>query len=1152
MRIDEMLSSLITDEQSINVIADYLGYSVGKNPNNPHSEWRMLFTDKIPNKDHAILALKVEPNLDIDMNTMDVRKLYKQVEQLGINFGGSFDAEIAGFVGNRRIVLFRLKNGNRDERLDLNTQTIDKLLYQDNFNMLKNNSISVTTDDFWGDYVIDGLKDVFKRELTNHFLQMVALYRKKLSELITAKFYKEELMPLVSDKAKAFIKMNSLTQLVEDQSYTSVLSNVVDTMILRQLMRRFIEAYYGKDDNRPFEVSGIALGVGKGTLDEAINEAVEVYGQLADESTIIKLNKRKNIIHEGIGYEVISLFDEEEYAATSKIKIKDSNKQKLIDLHEKATNQFQSVYGGDLFASSIGDVTTIIENLIVKNDPEMWAKFWVDTSSEKYSFRFEDVPPEALEKQYENSMSQNVQIKIENGKPVVFYGEDLQEQKNKGAYYTDEKFVQYMVRQTVEVEFQKRIAQVKEAIEIQDTKRIIENLDYLFDMRTADLTAGGGSFLRGVFRQLAEKHDALVGLNISDDIRAKYPMTRSGDEGILIWEEYILQHMIYGVDIDYKAILISSLSLMLSSLQHRPMGHELPTLIGNTLIHQNSLINSVPFFERKKIYANFKDEIKELLKFKRANSTKYDKYNQKLQLQLIKYAQEILSNETQFLHVEALEINLPEVFFNNDGTMKVNAGFDCIVGNPPWEIWKPNSDEFFSQYSDEYLPAKNKKAKTKIQNQIFEKFPHVRMKWEELENRIRLGSKYYREDLNYQFQSWKVEGRKTGSDINLYKISTERFSQLLKDDGTISILVPDNLMTDLGSTGLRHLIFDNYDLQEFLSFENIRGIFPLIHRSYKFAVLTFNKTVKATDSFKAFFYRTALDDLTINNTKMDYPISMVKESEPEKYSLFEPRNKVEFDLYKKIKMGFLTLRETKAFTLSNDFHRTNDTVLFSPIAEADIPLYEGKLINQFRLVGSPSEGVKLLDAARKTANDFRFFRIGIRAVARETDKRALIATLLPRNTAATNSLLMQRNITDENIDASIFTLGILNSYILDFVLRKLITINVNQTYLKQLPIPIIEDTPHSAEIIQIVKRLLMLNGDLYDELDILIYGSGFETLNYEQLVAELNGRVAIVFDLEREELINLLKTFESANHRISVQQEAQRIIEVYDRLKEGE
>ena len=131
-------------------------------------------------------------------------------------------------------------------------------------------------------------------------------------------------------------------------------------------------------------------------------------------------------------------------------------------------------------------------------------------------------------------------------------------------------------------------------------------------------------------------------------------------------------------------------------------------------------------------------------------------------------------------------------------------------------------------------------------------------------------------------------------------------------------------------------------------------------------------------------------------------------------------------------------------------------------------------------------------------------------------------------------------------------MGIINSYVLDFVLRKLITINVNQTYLKQLPIPRFEDTNYSKEIAQIVKYLLMLNGTMYDELDDLISGNEFELLNFEQLIAELNARVAIVFDLEREELINLLKTFETVNHRISVQQESQRIIEVYDLLKEGE
>lgn len=221
-------------------------------------------------------------------------------------------------------------------------------------------------------------------------------------------------------------------------------------------------------------------------------------------------------------------------------------------------------------------------------------------------------------------MSQNVQIKIEDGKPIVFYGEDLQEQKNKGAYYTDEKFVQYMVQQTVEVEFQNRIADVKEAIKDGKEAEIIKTLDYLFDMKIADLTAGGGSFLRGAFRQLAEKHDALVGLKVTDMVRGKYPMMQAGDEGSFAWEKYILHNMVYGVDIDYKAILISSLTLMLSSLQHRPVNQKLPELIGNTLIHQNSLMNSVPFYEREIIYTNYQKEIKALLKLKREQSPKYE------------------------------------------------------------------------------------------------------------------------------------------------------------------------------------------------------------------------------------------------------------------------------------------------------------------------------------------------------------------------------------------------------------------------------------------------------------------------------------------------------------------------------------------------
>ncbi|MFU1881370.1 hypothetical protein ACM6P1_14935, partial [Enterococcus faecium] len=76
------------------------------------------------------------------------------------------------------------------------------------------------------------------------------------------------------------------------------------------------------------------------------------------------------------------------------------------------------------------------------------------------------------------------------------------------------------------------------------------------------------------------------------------------------------------------------------------------------------------------------------------------------------------------------------------------------------------------------------------------------------------------------------------------------------------------------------------------------------------------------------------------------------------------------------------------------------------------------------------------------------------------------------------------------------------------------------------------------DLIQITKELLMLNDNGFEELDSLVLGTKFKGKNYNQLVAELNARIAIGFDLNRDELINLLRTFESANHKQAVQEEA--------------
>lgn len=1146
----ELMKNLKNDVYSFELLADYLGYSVGENPIEEFGEWKIFFTDKLEDNSKGVMAVKLEGDLTPSSKTIEIRRLFKQVEELKKTFTLDFDTQLVGFIGENRVVIFPTFGGNRDIRLDINPETADKSLYISNFNLLKNEYIQVEEDEFGFGNSIKIPDGVFTQQLSTHFLSVVSYYRKKLSELITATTLKNELKELVDFKARFYLDNNDLVNLVEDDTYTSVLSNVVDTIILRQLMRRFLEGYYGSD---AFNVSGIALGIGDGTLDGAIKKIVEAEAtiRVGDEDAFKKLNKKKRVIEPQNEITLFDFFDDDEVQATSQIKLETDTKTRLKEINNRATEQFRSVYDGDLFAGSVGLVADSIEAKLSQEYTEFWTKLWLDTNAQEYSFRFEDLPPNAIEKQYENSMSQNVQIRIEEGnKPVVYYGEDVVEQKNKGAYYTDERFVSYMVKRTVEVEFEKRFNAIKKSISASDIEQKIEQaVKYLLDMKVADLSSGGGSFLRGAFLLLASKHSLLTTLNLPSSIKEKYPFFRNDDESIYQWEKYILENMIYGVDIDYKAVIISSLTLTLSSIEHRPKEVKLPSLIGRNLIHQNSLINSVPYFKREEIYADYQKEIKELRRLKLLGSDKYQEKRQKLQSEMLKYLPEDIRLESAFLHIEAIEINLPEIFFDEEGALKKDAGFDVVIGNPPWEIWKPNSDEFFSQYDVNYLALKTAKKKKERQLELMEEFSRIKGKWDEEQNRIELGSNYFKDTLNYAYQVWKVEGRKTSSDINLYKLSVERFLQLLKAEQHLSLIVPDNLVTDLGATGLRHLIFDNYELEEFLSFENRKKIFPSVHSSYKFAVVTVKKALGKSDSFKAFFYQQELDSLNDENQKLTYQLSMVKDSEPEKYSLFEPRSQKEFNLYQKIKLKFPPLRVTEVIKLRRDFDKTNDSQLFMNVEDSDYPLYEGKMMHQFQLLGEPVEGVSESDVIRKTGGDYEHFRIAIRAIASSTNQRSLIATLLPQNSTAANSLLVQKDVTDSMIQEQLFTLGFLNSYPIDFVLRKLVNTNINQTYLKQLPIPKIQEVEQAENIIQIVKFLLLENGDLYSELDSLIPGDSFKDVSHDELVAELNARVMLAFDLTREEVLDMMKSFETANHKEYVEEETQRIINVYDRIK---
>lgn len=1148
-----LIQAMNGDQESIKILADYLDYKLGKNPVDPDGETRIFFTNKGDSQGAAAIVVLPLDSLTTKSTTVEVRKLYEKVidikdHKLSVE---SANIPVIGFVGKQRLIFFKATGGNRDTRLDLNPETTDKDLYIRNFSYLKNDSVTVENSLFGYGQEAKVSDAAFRRELSSGFLTMVSMYRKKLSEWITASDLKNELYDLVDDKAKFYIKQRDINSLAQNESYKSVLSTVVDTISLRQLMRRFLEGYYGADS---FNVSGIALGVGGGTLDEAIERAVTIARNMGEEKKIKKINREKAPIEQ---LDLFNLgFTDEELNATSRVEVKKGQDDYIADLSKKANDQFRLAYGGDLFAGSIGKVATRIDHELAKQNKVDWVKPYVDTKAGNYSFRFEDMPPEAIEKQYEDSMSQNVQITFnkEKNKPEVFFGDDEVEQKNKGAYYTDQRFVNYMVNQTVAPEFQKRFQTISKTVGTGKIEEIDRAIKHLLDLKIADFTCGGGSFLRGAFLKLADQFQLLNSLDYPEEIKNKYDFLNGSTDGQYQWEDYVLKHMIYGVDIDYKAVIIASLTLTLSTLQHKPKNTKLPQLIGRTLIHQNALIDAAPYYKRKEIFSKYKSEIARLRKLKTTNFDKFVKLYDELTEKIIPEVGPV-ANYADSLKIGCIELALPEVYFNEDGSLNVHGGMDIVIGNPPWETWKPNSDEFFSEYDSKYRGLPNKNAKKKLEASLEQRFPNLKAKWQSEQERIKAGSKYFRSADNFKFQAWRVNGRKTSADLNLYKVSLERFTQLAKPSASFSILVPDNFATDNGSTGLRHLVIDNYKLKEFLSFENNKGIFESVHRSYKFAVLTFTNKQASGETFKVFFYQHDLSSLNHDDVKMNYNKSFLKNMEPERYALVEARNQELLDIFAKIRLACAPLRDSGLIKFGRDFDRTNDADKFinkEAASPSDLPLYEGKYINQFQIMPDKLDyKISKIDAEKKLNNDIRHYRIAVRTVASSTNKRTLIATLLLPSTEATNSLLVQRAPEKMPVKEQLFILAMLNSYVMDFVLRQLVSININQIYLKQLPIPQMADIQDADEIALITKALLQENKGYYKDLDQTVPGQEYDGHSHNELIAELNARIMIDFGLTRSEVMSVMDTFKSRSHKKEVAEEEQRILNVYNKLVEG-
>jgi len=477
------------------------------------------------------------------------------------------------------------------------------------------------------------------------------------------------------------------------------------------------------------------------------------------------------------------------------------------------------------------------------------------------------------------------------------------------------------------------------------------------------------------------------------------------------------------------------------------------------------------------------------------------------------------------------------------------GGFDAILTNPPWEAFKPQAKEFFENHSE--LVTKKKmdiKAFEKEQARLL-RDADVRTAWIEYLSGFPHLSAWFRNAGQFSHQSTVVNGKKTGSDLNLYKLFTEQCFNLLRPAGYCGIIMPSGIYTDLGAKGLRELLYDQADWRTLFGLSNEKWIFEGVHHSQKFCITSFRKQGPSKSLVAAFrinpreaIHPDQLDSFLHDRTaQVDIPVDLIRRLSPESLSIIEFRSGTDKDIAERM-LRFPLLREdvanSFALRLTAEFHMTNDSALFqSAPAPGRLPLYQGKMIWQFEsdyaepkywidesagrrsILGRQSDDGQLLD--------YQQYRLVYRSIARTTDARTLIASVIPRSVFCGHSLNYAKSMRP--VDC-LYAVALLNSFVFEFGLRQRISTNLTIFFLMQMPAPRIERTdPRFIGIVDRAARLICTTPEfdgLASEVGLGDHRVGIhDTGERLKLRAELDGLIAHLYGLTEGEFTHILGTF---------------------------
>lgn len=764
-------------------------------------------------------------------------------------------------------------------------------------------------------------------------------------------------------------------------------------------------------------------------------------------------------------------------------------------------------------------------------------------------------------------------------------------QKGLGAFYTPEEITTYIARNTVHPYLLDRVKETTgnsfdsmgELLKTTDKKTLKTLYNELRDIKILDPAVGSGHFLVDSMQILQRIYESLR------------------DKGVHDWNSYqirdhIIKNNLYGVDILPGGVEICKLRMFLalaetftSILEIQPLPNiDFNFRVGNSLIgytdikkvNQENLALSGGVINKMSAVLGFiKRRYPEQLLLMRT-------LNEKLQKLEVLKPREMFDVRTKLVKLYTSEHDreratklrnlLDELTaaFNKElnrllygefrkrakkltlqdlGKDKLKAfhwamefsevfekgGFCVTLGNPPWDIVKPSEKEFFSQYDSRLTKyGVDKREARRIIDKLLED-EDIESEWNEHKRIIKVQADYFKTSNRYEHQSDIINGKRVGGDLNLYKLFLEQFYKLAKDIGYVGVVIPSGLYTDAGTKGLRKMVFDTAEVSGLYCFENRKGIFEGIHRSFKFIVLTFGRG-RPTKEFRAAFMQrksTILKDPDKVSVTIDW--ELIKKLSPTSYSVIEFKSERDVEIVKKLyKFPILgeSIEGTWDLSLTNEFHMTNDSPLFNTEPNG-LVLYEGKMIEQFtHTFDKPRYWVEEERGVAKVGNkDYKEYRLGFRDIASSTNRRSLITTILPKNVFCGNTLVLSRIFRDGirfiNEKELVFVCALFNSFVLDYLIRLKITSHLSMFFIYELPVPrLTEGGKDFDEIVELAGKLICTTPEFNELKGTLGIDSGIHEKDERvRTQAALDILVSKLYGITPEELEYIIGQFDVKN-----------------------